>query len=418
MIAPPASGSAADIIALFAEARRRRRRRRITAAAVSLAVAGSVMIGLTAGGGHHDPAPRAAASSRRAVITKPRTPGFALPAAHVAWVDYNGQLHIGDVATGTQHVVANIPSDGGGWFLRARGHLYWPDFNSNKNIVAIRDYDLATGKIRQLPRGESVFASADGRHLYILRSATSLIELHADGSGPPRSLTSPAGWYFSYSPVGVADGGIVVNANDDRGKLHVPTIAIWYPRTGQVQVIGRGGGVMDEYTPRGGSYSLLAWTPGSCAFRNCPLKITNTATLVTVTARSPLGHGFTEGNGTFSPDGTELAVFVRRASINSSWPNHSELALINTRTGTLRVVRAAKLVTQEDAGWVLWLPGGQRLLAGALLYSYAVDAKTLAVRPFFFFPGNEHDIMTSPDVNFSAVIIPGRYARQARRGSR
>jgi hypothetical protein len=376
------------------------------------------MIGLTSGGGHHDPASRAAASPRRAVITKPRTPGFTLPAAHIAWVDYSGQLHIGDVATGRQHVVANIPSDGGGWFRRARGHLYWPDFNSAKNIVAIRDYDLATGKIRQLSRGKSVFASADGRHLYILRTGTSLVELAAAGSGPPRTLTPPAGWYFSDSPVGVADGGIVVNANDDRGKVHVPTIAIWYPRTGQVQVIGRGGGIMDEYTPRGGSYSLLAWTPGSCALRNCPLKITNTASLVTVTVRSPLGHGFTDPGGAFSPDGSSLAVFVRRASISSNWPNHSELALINTRTGTLRVVRAARLVTQEDAGWVLWLPGGQRLLAGALLYSYAVDAKTLAVRPFFFFRGNEHDIMTTPDVNFSAVVIPGRYARQPPRGSR
>jgi hypothetical protein len=418
MIAPPVAGSAADITALFAEARRRRRRRRITAAAVSLAVAGSVMIGLAPGGGHHDPAPRAAASPRHVVITKPHAPGFTLPAAHVAWVDYSGQLHVGDVATGTQHVVANIPSDGGGWFLRARGHLYWPDFTTNKNIVAIRDYDLATGKIRQLARGETVFASADGRHLYIQRTNSSLVELDAAGSGPPRSLTPPAGWYFSYSPVGVADGGIVVNANDDQGKAHVPTIAVWYPRTGQVQVIGRGAGIMDEYTPRGGSYSLLAWTPGSCALRNCPLKITNTATLVTVTARSPLGHGFTDPGGAFSPDGRSLAVFVRRASINSSWPNHSELALISTRTGMLRVVRAAKLETQEDAGWVLWLPGGQRLLAGALLYSYAVDSKTLAARPFFFFPGNEHDFMTSPDINFSAVIIPGRDARQARRGSR
>jgi hypothetical protein len=36
----------------------------------------------------------------------------------------------------------------------------------------------------------------------------------------------------------------------------------------------------------------------------------------------------------------------------------------------------------------------------------------------FFFPGNEHDIMTAPDINFSEVFIPGRYARQARPGSR
>jgi hypothetical protein len=47
---------------------------------------------------------------------------------------------------------------------------------------------------------------------------------------------------------------------------------------------------------------------------------------------------------------------------------------VNTRTGAVRPVRAARLVTQEDAGWILWLPGGRRLLAGALAYSYAVDA--------------------------------------------
>ena len=330
--------------------------------------------------------PGPAASPRRAVITKPRTTGFTLPAAHVAWVDYSGQLHIGDVATGSQHVVATIPSDGGGWFLRARGHLYWPDFNSDKNIVAIRDYDLATGKVRQIVARKVCLRVSYGRHLYILRTGTSLIELDADGSGPARTLTPPAGWYFSDSPVGVADGGIVVNASDDRGKAQVPTIAIWYPRTGQVQVIGRSGGIMDEYTPRGGSYSLLAWTPGNCALRNCPLKITNTASLVTVTVRSPLGHGFTDPGSAFSPDGSSLAVFVRRASISSNWPNHSELALINTRTGTLRVVRAAKLVTQEDAGWAAWLPGGQRLLAGALLVQLCRGREDAGGQTVLLFP--------------------------------
>jgi hypothetical protein len=45
---------------------------------------------------------------------------------------------------------------------------------------------------------------------------------------------------------------------------------------------------------------------------------------------------------------------------------------------------AARLVTQEAAGWILWLPAGQRLLAGALSYSYAVDTSTYVARPFFF----------------------------------
>ena len=85
---------------------------------------------------------------------------------------------------------------------------------------------------------------------------------------------------------------------------------------------------------------------------------------------------------------------------------------MNTRTGAVRAVRTARLVTQEDAGWILWLPGGTRLLAGALTYSYAVDTTTYAARPFFFFPqaadgpAADHNIMDTPDVNFSAVVLP------------
>ena len=46
-------------------------------------------------------------------------------------------------------------------------------------------------------------------------------------------------------------------------------------------------------------------------------------------------------------------------------------------------------------------------MAGALNYSYAVDAATYAARPFFFFPGNpDHDIMDTPDVNFSVTLVP------------
>jgi hypothetical protein len=37
-------------------------------------------------------------------------PGVTLPPATVAWVDYSGQLHIGDVATLAQHVAGTIPA--------------------------------------------------------------------------------------------------------------------------------------------------------------------------------------------------------------------------------------------------------------------------------------------------------------------
>jgi hypothetical protein len=48
--------------------------------------------------------------------------------------------------------------------------------------------------------------------------------------------------------------------------------------------------------PPGARYSLLAWLPArGSAGQNCPLRMTNTATLTTETVRSPLHHGFASG---------------------------------------------------------------------------------------------------------------------------
>jgi hypothetical protein len=131
--------------------------------------------------------------------------------------------------------------------------------------------------------------------------------------------------------------------------------------------------------------------------------------MTTVTVRSPLRHGFTIPGAAFSPDGTQLAVFARTASLSPFRANRSDLGLVSTSAGSVRLVPGAQLDTTEDAGWAVWLPGGTRLLAGALDFSYAVDANTRAVRPFFFFPGGaDHDIMDTPDLNFSSVLLPGR----------
>ena len=43
-----------------------------------------------------------------------------------------------------------------------------------------------------------------------------------------------------------------------------------------------------------------------------------------------------------------------------------------------------------------------------------MDTSTYAARPFFFFPQTgdgpdaDHDIMDTPDINFSAVLVPAR----------
>ncbi len=400
VIAAPGPGarSTAEAEALFAEAHRRRRRRRLAGGVACLLLAGSAGAGLMTarprdGSGTHTGHPGAAAA--------PREPGFTLPPARVAWVDYGGQLHIGDLATGAQRVVATVDASAADPMIVADRRLYWA--GGGQNAAPVREYDIATGKIRYLPRGNSVFTSADGRHLFIVQTGTRLIELPADGTGAPRQLVLPAGWYMSglLGNWSVA-GGIVVYSSDADPSRHPVTLAVWSPATRSVKIVGRDLDVIDVYTPPGAGYSLLAWTPAGCA-RACPVGITNTSTLASLTVPSPNRYGFTYGglftSGAFSPDGTRLAVFLN--TTNPQDPYHeplSELAIVNTRTGALQLVGAARLGTYEDVGWARWLPGGHWLIVGAEVGSYAVDTATLSVRAFSFGPVN--------DINFSATALP------------
>ena len=355
-------------------------------------LAGSAAAGLTAAwpgpgaGTHHEPAGHAPA---------PRASSLTLPPVRVAWVAYGGQLHIGDLATGAQQVVATVDASPADPMTEAGGRLCWAGIS--KRAAPIRCYDIATGKIRYLPRGNSVFASAGGRRLYIVQTDSTLIELPADGIGTPRRLTLPAGWYMSglLGNWSVA-GGVIVYSAHDAGSTS--TVAVWNPETGNVKIIGRDLTVIDTCTPAGARYSLLAWTSHGS------LGITNTSTLASLILRSPNRYGFTYGGlftkGAFSPDGTRLAVFLN--TTNPQDPGNepvSELAILDTRTGMLRLVRAARLETYEDVGWARWLPGGNQLIVGAEQGSYAVDAVTLSVRALSFAPGS--------DINFSATVLAG-----------
>jgi hypothetical protein len=399
VIAPPGQQSRGitGAEALFAEARRRRRRRRLAAGVACLLLAGSAAAGLVTAWPRHGAVRPGAPAARR-------VPDITLPPARVAWVDYGGQLHVGNLATRAQHVVATVDASAGDPMILAGGHLYWAD--TSKKLAPIRDYDIATGRIGYLARGDSVFASADGRHIYIVHTATTLIELPAAGTGRPRRLTLPAGWHMSGDlgnwPVA---GGIVVYSRSAGQRRRPTTLAVWTPGTGHMKIIGRDLDITDTYTPRGASYSLLAWTSHGV------LGITNTSTLASRTVRSPRRYGFTYGglfsSGAFSPDGTRLAVFVNTTNPQDPYiAPVSVLGIVNTRTGALRLVRAARLVTTEDVGWARWLPGGNRLIAGAEAGSYAVNAVTLAARPFSFSSSPGQDIENSGDINFSATVLP------------
>lgn len=399
MIAPPGRRprGLTEPEVLFAEARRRRRRRRLAGGTACLLLAGLVAAGLvTAWPRHGAVIPGAPAAGR--------APGITLPPARVAWVDYGGQLHLGDLATRTQHVVATIDASAGDPMILAGGRLYWA--STSKRLASIRDYDIATGRMGYLARGDSVFASADRRHIYIVQTATRLIELPAAGIGRSHRLTLPAGWQMSgdLGNWAVADG-IVVYSGPPTQRWHPTTLAVWTPETGHVKIIGRDLDIIDTYTRRDASHSLLAWTSHGV------LGITNTSTLASLTVRSPRRYGFTYGglfsSGAFSPDGTRLAVFVNTTNPQDPYTTPSSvLGIVNTTTGALRLVHATHLVTTEDVGWARWLPTGNRLIAGAEAGSYAVNAVTFAVRPFSFSGSPRRDIENSGDINFSATVLP------------
>ena len=103
---------------------------------------------------------------------------------------------------------------GAGWLVQAGGRLY------GTGSAVIREFDPATGTTLRLGPGIGVFPSADGRHAYIERTSTSLVELRASGRGVLRRLRTPAGWYLAPNAAGevtagVGGGGILVSSRPD-----------------------------------------------------------------------------------------------------------------------------------------------------------------------------------------------------------
>jgi hypothetical protein len=394
-----------DIQVIFEQARQRRERRQLAGLVMaSMLLAAATAIGLTIGGGGGKAAVHGGDSDRPATITKSKPAALTLPPVRIAWIDTDGYLYFGELATGAVHRGPAIDASTTSPPVSAGGQLYWSD--ANQNVAPIRAYDLATGKVRNLARGQAVFASLDSRRLYIIGNGSTLLELPADGSGRPAVLRVPAGWHLSahgyqWFPWDgqVAGGMIVYSSNEpDRSPGSVKD-GIWNPATGKVRILGQGQLIFAAYTPPGSRHSLIAWLAPSREFwQQYSFRITNTATLATVTVHSPLHHGFVfSGAPAFSPGGSRMAVFARTAALGSS-NGMSRLTIVNTATGTVRVVPGTTLFTTEDAFWAMWLPGGQRILAGAVGSAYAVDARTLAARPFpfFYFPSAD---------GFSATVL-------------
>jgi hypothetical protein len=396
------SSEAVQAEAIFTAARRRRRRIRLTTGLIAVVLAGSTAV-LLANWPQHKGAPGQLDASAAAL------PAVQLPAAQVAWVDYNGRLHIGSLLTGHQRVAALASSDPVAPLTAAGDHLYW--VNAAGTYWQVQSLDLATGKIADLGFGMAVFASADGRQVFIAQTGESLLEFPAAG-GRSRSLNLPAGWFVAglsgdfTSPAAVS-GGVLVQASDSARSSRPTKLAVWDPDSGRLTLISSGvsanAGLLGAVTPPGANYSLVAWRQGSCHPGSCALQITNTATRSTRTIRSPLGHGFAHGVA-FSQDGGELAAFANTFGLRTTRAP-AELAIISTRTGAARLVPRVSLLMGQDVAWARWLPGGKMLLVGGSTFSGAVNSEGLSVWPYYFVHGRDHYIQDSQDVNYSAVVI-------------
>jgi hypothetical protein len=368
-----------------------------TAAALALAVlASAAVIGYQAAGRH---GPGAARPGAPGPVNASR---LTLPAAFVAWFDTNGTLRIGNVATLAQRAVARVADLPCCTLITAGPRIYWAGQSGRRDHV--QEYDLATGALRNVAPGWAVFASASGQNIYIAQSGRRLLVLPADGSGPAWPLVTPPGWQVVPLPWAVA-GGIVLSSDGQR-----QAIGVWPPQAARVQVIGHGH-VMAAWTPPSGQSSLIAWQPAACPQR-CPVEITSIPAGRTLTVRSPLPGGFLGQGGdmAFSPDGTELAALTSASPPNPDTAVRFMPTLVNTATGAVRVVHHAILANGEFAGWLVWLPGASRLLAGPAAdigryAGYAIDARTATARTFTFFPGLRYLANAPSDITYGAVLV-------------
>ena len=399
-----------DPEAIFPEARRRGRRRRAFSALAAISAAGALVAGVVVG--------LNSAATPSATTFPPvsgsRSGSDRAPAVLVAWGDYAGALHVGDLANRRQLQIATHPAVdvSTGVALDDGGRLLWVDGKDR-----VRSVELATGRVSVVAPGTGVAIGADGARLYVDQGTRDFLELDARSLRVTRRVAIPAGWRANPWIASPVSGGLVLMRS---GKATV--FGIWHPGS-KVRPLGAAEPpVLDSYTPPRGGYSLVAWVPRCASHRppfgsGCPLAITNTGTGRTVTVRSPTRYGFT--GGAFSPGGSELATFVN--TDNPSDPlstPRSELALVNTTTGALRRDPKAKMITTEDAAWALWLPPGRQLLAGAISATYLVNAHSLATRPFYFDGGDTRafSVMGSPDLNFSALVVsPGALSPNQRR---
>jgi hypothetical protein len=409
---PPEQSTAADPQLLFREARQRRRRRWLVAGAVTVLVVAAVIASVLT-------------TSATTPVRQPATPPPGAPTAtvtgaaavpQVAWVDNYGRLHIGDLSGFTQRVVAQADADPTAPLVTADGRVFWvrsqqqvPDQPINVLDPKVFGFNVATGQTEQIASGTQVFASVDQTFIYVETDLRHLAEYWPDGTPKGRTLRLPDGW-FMLNPGGnsnptpaIANGILVVSTAYPHSTYagEDGTLAIWNPTTGNVRTLGKAWQVSATFTAPGARSSLVAWYPASCGTSSsCTLQITNTADYSSRLVASLGGHFLWSGG--FSRDGSQLAVFANSAYMHGD-PT-AQLAIVNTRSGPLRLVSGVYVYVGDSVHWADWLPDGRHLITGGLGGGFGsgapavdvlVDSRTGRVSPFRFIADMNQDLTIS-----------------------
>ena len=422
-----APGLEAD--ALFKEVHQRRRRRRSIVGALVIAFVVAMVataVTLTA----PSSSPRLASTS----IAPPSLPPVTTGPSLLAWVDYNGALHIGTSDGTSQRVVAMTQAEAITPVVWLGANVFWVNNNPSRPFgPTVNGFDTATQQSFTVTTGFQIFPSLDHSLLYVQKDAQHLAEYSTKAGWIGHVLTVPKGWgllppiLLNNPEPATAQGILVASPSPSNGhpfvELPTPTLGIRNPATGRVRSIARIWKVVGSSTKVGGRTSTIAWLAASClkSLTHCRLALTDTSTLSTRFVNSPFAEGFAFGGG-FSPNGAELATFIgpgqqerRLIPKQGGLSPITQLALVNRKTGSIRAVPGAVVNIGDALAWAVWLPGGRYLIAGGVESPdgvpndnhYLVDTTTGHARPFSFYPGGgqaDGDL----DVNFSVSIQGGK----------
>jgi hypothetical protein len=409
---------------LFPEAKQRRRHRWFVAGVAVLVVLVGTTAGLVVSSGGRGGAPSLPSAGK----THPPTVGSdhsVLPGiTRVVWYA-SGGLHVGDPSKGSDRVVAQVDATTTR-LVRIGGRVYFfqrggPDVSAANGGHRIADLDIRSGRVHVLSSGINLTTTADGRNLLVALDPNHLVELSPTGARLSPVWTVPPGYtvntYAPQHPLAAVAGGIAVeSARPASSTSGAYVLALWYPTTGTIRVVGRDAFVIGSYTRPGTNHSMLAWIDGSgSGVDGDRLAITDTATMHTRLVSSPLSGVLTSavqeagsdvvefgsnflGGGAFSPDGRQLAAFVS-AFRPHDWPN-AQLALVDPNTGSVQLVANTVIQIGEPAGWAIWSPTGGQLFGGSyregpVIQAFSLKTGQAQATPLTFTTNADDDITGS-----------------------